>query len=409
MLLWVIFALLTAVALTALLWPLARPGLVAAAREEFDASVYKDQLSEVEGDMARGLLGKEDGAAARIEISRRIIASAERAQGAEGDLSEKTGSARPVIAMVVAVVLVPFLSVGVYLGIGSPNIPDQPRAARLKAPVESNKIDEIIARVEARLRQDPSDGTGWDVIAPVYLKKRRYGDAADAFAKAIRIKGEDPRRLFGFGEATRLANNGIITEDARKAFARALVLDDKLLSARFRLAVAMEQDGRFGDAVNAWKDILANAPANLPWRGEVERRLAIADARANGREPPPETARPSISEGGISLGAERSAGPQRSGPQRSGPTQQQMDAVRNMSAKDRMAMITNMVNGLAERLKKDGSDAQGWLKLVQAYSVMGRRDDARQAVEDARKALAGNAQALSALDVLVKKAGLDAK
>ena len=46
-------------------------------------------------------------------------------------------------------------------------------------------------------------------------------------------------------------------------------------------------------------------------------------------------------------------------------------------------MINQMVQRLANRLADEPDDAQGWLRLGRAYSVLGRRDDALQALDRA--------------------------
>ena len=69
-------------------------------------------------------------------------------------------------------------------------------------------------------------------------------------------------------------------------------------------------------------------------------------------------------------------------------------------------MVVGMVEGLAQRLKRDGRDLAGWQRLLQAYTVLGRRDDARAALAEARRNFEGDARALSDLSGLAAKLGL---
>jgi cytochrome c-type biogenesis protein CcmH len=78
-----------------------------------------------------------------------------------------------------------------------------------------------------------------------------------------------------------------------------------------------------------------------------------------------------------------------------------------MSPQQRQEMIAGMVARLADRLKTDGSDADGWLRLMRAYMVLGERDKARAAAADARRALAGEADKVQRIDELVKGLGLE--
>ncbi|MGI9384054.1 MAG: c-type cytochrome biogenesis protein CcmI, partial [Methyloligellaceae bacterium] len=89
-----------------------------------------------------------------------------------------------------------------------------------------------------------------------------------------------------------------------------------------------------------------------------------------------------------------------------GPTAEDVKAARQMTPEQRMAMITQMVEGLALRLKEDGNDLKGWLRLMRAYMVLGKRDAASQALADARKTFEGNGEALGQLDALAKTLGL---
>ena len=74
---WIFVTGMTAAAVLAVLWPLARR--VTDARLGNDVEVYRDQLDEIERDRTLGLIGAAEAEAARIEVSRRLIAAAEAA------------------------------------------------------------------------------------------------------------------------------------------------------------------------------------------------------------------------------------------------------------------------------------------------------------------------------------------
>ena len=84
-----------------------------------------------------------------------------------------------------------------------------------------------------------------------------------------------------------------------------------------------------------------------------------------------------------------------------------MAAAKGMSEGDRSAMIRGMVDRLATRLKQNGDDVEGWLRLVRAYMVMGDRDKAKSALTDARQAVANDAERLRQLNEGLKDLGLD--
>ncbi len=380
MLLWVIFAALTALVLFALLRPLTRAKDDEAARSAFDAAVYRDQLAELDSDRERGLLSEADAEAARVEIARRLL-------GTDADKAELPRTFPPATraASVALAVLLPVLALSVYLFYGSPRLPDQPLAARLQAPGSDQNLEALVARAEARLREHPEEGEGWEALAPVYMGWRRYGDAADAYGHAIRLLGESPKRLAGYGKALVLAKEGIVTENARKALERALALDATLVESRILLIMAKEQDGAFTAAAADWRKLLAESPADAPWRQLVEQRLAQNEAQAAGKAP---------------------EAVQLPSPAKTGPTAADVAAAEQMSPAGRQAMIENMVQGLADRLTKEGNDLSGWLKLVRAYAVLDRRDDALKALERAKTQFSGKPQALEQLDTLAAELGL---
>jgi cytochrome c-type biogenesis protein CcmH len=375
--LWFFIAAMTAAVLFALLRPLAAAKRDTRAGEAFDAEVYRDQLREIEADRERGLIGEDEAEAARVEIARRLLAT----EHAAADRQQVVRRIPAGVALGLIALGIPALSIGAYLMYGSPSIPDQPLHARLQAPIGDQTVESLVARVEARLRENPEDGLGWEVIAPVYMAWQRYADAADAYSRAIRLLGEDARRLTGYGEALVLANGGVVSEQARRAFERALTLDDDRLSARLWIATAKEQDGRYSEAVQDWGELLARSDEDAPWRELVEQRLVLAEAMATGS---PAT----------SLEAD------------GGPSEMDVAAAQDMSPAEREDMIENMVQGLASRLEENGRDLPGWLKLVRAYSVLSRQDDAREALARARAQFNDEPQALDQLNSLAKELGL---
>ena len=256
-----------------------------------------------------------------------------------------------------------------------------PLKERLAAAVDGDRPDDLISKVEARLREHPEDGKGWDVVAPVYMAGERFVDAAEAFAKAMKLLGESPARLMGFANARIRVENGIVPEDARKALQSLAASDPKLKEPRVWLALAKEQDGKVSEAAADYRVLIADAPETAPWRRFLQERLDRLDGTAS---MPPVTA----------------------APQSKGPDAASVAAVEAMNPEERQAFITRMVDGLAERMKTNTKDKDGWLKLIRAYQMSGRKDDAVRAVASAKSGLAGDTGALQAVDALAKELGV---
>ncbi|WP_045837876.1 c-type cytochrome biogenesis protein CcmI [Hyphomicrobium sp. 99] len=386
MVFWILVAGLVAGVTLAITWPLMRPSPLSTDAIGADIAVYKDQLKEIAADEARGTLGAAEAESARAEIGRRILRVSEGNSKAEAS-SGSAGRNRFIKPVSIALsVALPLASLGLYLVYGAPGMPAQPLSERLAEATVSNKPNDLIAKVEERLREHPEDGTGWDVIAPVYYATGQYADAATAYQNAIRLIGETPRRLLGFANARIHLENGVVPEDARKALERILAIEPNSTEPRVWLALAKEQDGRLAEAAADYRKLIDEAPAHAPWRKALEDRLANLGKDA-GRTP---------------AGKEATTAPAATPP----AANPEAAAIMNMSPAERQAFITRMVDNLAARLKSDGSDAEGWIKLIRAYQVLGRRDDAVKALTDARANLKGNQVGLAEVENLARQLGL---
>jgi cytochrome c-type biogenesis protein CcmH len=367
MTLWFVLALMTAAAVFAVLWPLGRR---APLREEgSDVAVYRDQLEEIDRDCAAGLIGEREAEAARVEVSRRLLGAADMPTSAPA-----TGTTlRRRLAALAAIVVLPIGAAAVYLSLGSPLLPSQPQAVRLELPPEQRSITDLVARVEAHLEQNPDDGRGWEVLAPVYMRLGRYDDAVKARRNVLRLSGVSAEREADLGEALTGVANGVVTAEAKAAFDRALKIDPNEFKARYYAGLAAEQDGRTAEARDLWRSLLAGAPAEAPWIGFVRESLARVDPGT----PPP------------------------------GPSTADIAAAGELSPEQRAEMVRGMVERLAARLQNEGSDVDGWLRLLRAYMVLGDRDKARAAATDARRALASEPDKLRRVEELIKGLGLE--
>jgi cytochrome c-type biogenesis protein CcmH len=368
MTLWFVFALMTVAAIFAVLLPLGRSGR--AQNQGSEVAVYKDQLAEIERDLAAGLIAAPEAEAARVEISRRLLAAA----GSE-PVSEPTSSLKwRRAAAVLALAGLPLIAIGVYMPLGSPRLQDFPLAQRERGAGSGMALENLVVQVEQHLEKNPTDGRGWNVLAPVLVRLGRFDDAVRAYRNSLTYNGESSERRADLGEAIAAAAGGVVTAEAKTEFERAHGLNADDPKANYFLGLAAEQDGRKDDAANIWRALLAKAPADAPWRPLVQTSLA----RVGG--------------GGATMPA---------------LSDETIAASKDMNEGDRNAMVRGMVERLATRLKQNGDDVEGWLRLVRAYLVMGDRDRAMGASTDARQAVANDAARLRQLNEGLKTLGLD--
>jgi cytochrome c-type biogenesis protein CcmH len=356
---WFVLAGMAALAVLAALWPLLRPSpSVKADPAANEAAFYKAQLEEIRRDVERGLLPQGEAESARAEAARRLIAAASGPAQAPPPAPRTRLAAAALIA-----IGLPAIAFLLYAHLGQPMLPDEPLASRKVAPQTNSDIGAAVAAVEARLAAKPDDGKGWAVIAPVYMRLERYADAAHAYAEALRILGEDPLRRAAYGEALVAAAGGVVTDEARQTFDRALTDQPGQPQARYYLALATEQEGKKADAIRDYQALLADSPPDAPWRSVVNGRLAALS--------------------GAPAPADAAAIPEAQRP-----------------------MIEGMVSKLATRLASNGGSIDEWSRLIRAYTVLHEADKAKAALASAHKALATDVNAVASLDALAHDLGL---
>src|ERR1700682_650589 len=269
MLFWPLFALMTAAAVFAVLWPLSRLRENPDPARETGLAVYRDQFAEIERDRARNLIDEAEAKFAGVEVGRRLLAAADNI----ADFSQNSIARRRRVALT-ALAGIPVVSLGLYLQLGSPDLSGAPLSSRLAAAPENQDIALLVRRVESHLAEHTDDARGWEILAPIYLRLGRANEAAKARENALRLLGSNADREVDLGEALVAGANGVVTADARAAFERANVLDARHPKARFFLGLAAEQDGRLQDAKTIWQSLVNDAPEGAPWLGVVRTALA---------------------------------------------------------------------------------------------------------------------------------------
>lgn len=364
---WLIFALLTGAAVMAVLAPLAMRGQ-AENEGAADVAFFEEQIVEIERERAGGRLDAADAEAAKTEAARRLL-RAEAAPKSSGVSSRKLALA----AALAAIVVIPAISLTLYARLGNSEMPDMPLTARLESAPDRHDLAGAVARIEQHLREHPEDGRGYEVIAPYLLRTGRGEEALHAYAEALRLLGATPARHAALGEARVVLAQGVVTPEARKDFEAALALDPAAPEARYYLGVAAAQAGEKDKAIEIFSKMVADAPADAAYLKAVNAQLAILRGEASA----PVAA--------------------------SGPSSEQGKAIAAMPADQRQAMIRSMVDRLASRLETKGDDVEGWLKLIRAYSVLAEPEKAKQAVTDARKALASKQGDVARIEALAKE------
>jgi cytochrome c-type biogenesis protein CcmH len=381
---WMILAAMSALALALILRPLLRREESGPSRAEYDTRIYKDQLTELQRDTARGVITEEAARAARTEIARRLIAADEEAKATAPNTTTTSGK---VMAVIVGV-SIPALALGIYAVTGSPHLPAQPGAelqAKAKAlqgtkTATAPDLNTIVAQLAARLKQRPDDLEGWRLYARSLVGMRRFADAVAAYQRATTLAPKDADLWSQLAETQITAAGGNVTPAARQTLEKALAVDPAEPRARYYVGQAARQAGAIKQALKIWLDLEADSVPNAPWRKLLGERIGKT-AKDNG------ISANALAEMRKSAGTGQSSAPvsktqlaDSNGSARPpGPSADDVKAAQQMSAQDRLTMIRGMVGRLADKTKDDPNNAEGWIRLARSYKVLNDPEKSREA------------------------------
>jgi cytochrome c-type biogenesis protein CcmH len=368
-----VLALVTAIVVGMMVWPILRKAKAPPTRAAFDMEVHRDQLEEVARDLARGTIDAREAQAARAEIGRRMLALAAEPAAEPAH----TGGSR-LLAVALAVAL-PAAAFALYIDRGAPGAPGVPFAEqRASGTNQDPQLVEFARALRARVANNPEDIEAWVRLAQVSAAFNLAEDALNAWRTADRIAGERPELAGPLGEAAVLAANGQVTPEAQRAFARVLAADPGDPRARYYVGQALAQAGDLNAAVRMWFDLAAASAPDAPWLPTVREALAQAAREARidlSRLRPSPDNRPAVS----SLAPPQSVFASASPPQGVPPGGQALLA---LPEAERAQAIRGMVEGLAARLEAQPDDLEGWQRLARSW----------QALDEPEKALAAYAR-----------------
>lgn len=364
-----------------------------APHEDSDTRVFKDQLSEIDRDLEKGVIAPEEAEGARVEVSRRLLAAAKRAKARASDGAGPQGVSGMVAGL--ALIGTPAFAAALYFGIGAPGLLDQPLAERItaqnalpqndlpaghptpdrpsQAEAEARVADNIppapdlgddeeyralVAQLEETVAERPDDSQGHQLLANGLMRLGRWSEAVQRYQIVIDILGPNTSAEIhaNQAEAMVLAAGGYVSPEAEAAIRRALSMDPTLDIARYYAGLALRQAGRLDEAITVWEGLRADSAPNAPYMEFLNMLLAetiqVRNQMAGGAAVP-------------------------------GPTQEDMQAAGDMAPEDRRDMIEGMVARLDARLASEGGSPEEWAQLISSFMVLDRRDDAEERLKQA--------------------------
>jgi cytochrome c-type biogenesis protein CcmH len=351
-------------------------------------TVYRDQLAEVERDLARDVIAPEEATRLRTEVSRRLI-EASKSAPLTAKISENANL--PMLAIFAAVAG----ALGLYLVLGVPEYEDLPLHKRLvmaeqvyagrpsqaemeksapsRAPVQADaQFTALITQLRDVVAKRPNDVTGLTLLARNEAILGNYAAASAAYQHLIAAKGDTASAEDHLNAAQTMiaTTGGLVSAEAEAHLKSVLQIDPRNGMARYFSGLMFAQTGRPDRAFALWEPLLREGPQTALYIEPIGNMIQdLADA----------------------------AGIKYAAPDAKGPSASDIANAEQMTDADRQDMIKTMVAGLESRLMTEGGSVEEWRKLINALGVL--QDPARQAVAiaAANKAYAGDAAALQAL------------
>lgn len=392
---------LAALAVVAVVTPLWRARADAGAVDT-DMDIYRDQLSEVDRDLARGVLDEAEAERTRIEISRRLLAAD---AGARAQASDAPRGLSRAAAVVTALALVGSTG-GLYWSLGAPGYGDVARADRIAigedrranrpgqleaeaantAPDTLDQFDEatqtLIRTRRAMVFEQPGNVEAWEVLSQTEAAIGQYARATRAQEQMLAVLGpdtalqQDLERLLDLMIA---ATQGYVSPEAETVAFRILQTAPDSIPALYYAGLMYAQNDRPDRAFRLWRRVVEEGEqGTLHWNfaaGQIEN---VA----------------------LQLGMDYAL------PATRGPSQDDLDAAQDMAPEDRRAMIEGMVGQLADRLAKDGGPPQDWARLISSLGVLGELDSARSVLAEAETIFGGDVQAVTLIRRAAQEAGI---
>ncbi len=363
--LWIVCIIILFAALTAVILPVIR--LRTNNFDQQDAIVYRDQLTEIERDIERGILSAKDGDILQDEIKKRMKKNKKNGENRNGDQPETRKQAITKTAVIISII--PFTSLGLYSHLGSPGKPDLPFAKRKFIPpseTANGDLKLLLKRLKKRLNKNPNEIDGWTLLGQSLVSLEKFNEASDALKRAFQIDPSRAEIAASIAETKFMANGGTFDTEVRHFFKKAQKLNPREHKALYYLGLDSFTRKRYQEAIQYWVDLISVSPLGAPWLDTVRERLVKAADFGKFKISDFSSRLISPSDNPANLQQSRE----------NGPTQDDINNAKSMTKKEREQFIRSMVERLAERLKLDPDNLDGWRRLARSYTVLGEQKKA---------------------------------
>ena len=280
-------AAMVAAALAWVLIPLlARPMRATPAPEAANLAVLRDQLAELDSDLARGVLSPERYEQSKLELERRVLEEARPASTPAG-----SPVASPRTAVILAAVL-PIAAVTLYLAVGAPTVLLREAGVKPGAQHEITReqLEGLVTKLAQQVDRSPDDAKGWMLLARSYYVLGRYPEAARAYERAVALVPGDADLLADYADALGVTQGRSLEGKPFELVRRALEIDPDHWKALALAGTAAFERKDYRQAVAYWERLQRLVPPDSEIGRSVNASIAeaqeLGDTKAAGKAAP---------------------------------------------------------------------------------------------------------------------------
>jgi cytochrome c-type biogenesis protein CcmH len=252
----IVAALMVATALAWVLWPLLRPSnRTSVERRMVNLSVYKDQFADLEADRARGSISQDNYTEAKAELERRMLEEAGTEKGAP--VAAPVGGIKTALVIGAAIPLVAGL---LYAKLGAPDaFSPLATAPKDQHQLSGAQVDEMTAKLAARLEKEPDNVDGWVMLARTYYQQRKFPEAAQAYEKLIKLLPNEADLYADYADALAMAQGRRLGGKPMELVNKALELDPNQWKALAMAGTEAFDRKDYKGAITYWERLKAKA------------------------------------------------------------------------------------------------------------------------------------------------------
>ena len=256
-----LFLVLTAALVAAALWFVLRPLLrtppaAGVSLQALNVALYREQLRELDAELAAGSLSATDHEAGKREIEARLLEDV-------GDGEQANENRKPSRKSAWAMGLgLPVLATAIYLVAGTP-VALLPQVEPMgDQAASSQQIEEMTTQLAQRMQAEPDRVEGWVLLARSYMALCRFDEAASAYANAVQRAPEDAQLLVDYADALAMKQGRRLQGEPETLIAKALKLEPDNVKALALAGSAAFDRQAYRDAIRHWERVLTLVPAD---------------------------------------------------------------------------------------------------------------------------------------------------